>query len=76
MTTEEKIGQLCFPTGWEMYTHKSEYSVSLRPIPGTDASLASGGLLGQSVRPGPGKLQSGLIQGWRANAAERLQNYT
>ncbi|SFK86186.1 beta-glucosidase [Porphyromonadaceae bacterium KH3CP3RA] len=28
MTTEEKIGQLCFPTGWEMYTKTGEYSVT------------------------------------------------
>lgn len=27
MTTEEKIGQLCFPTGWEMYTKIDDHTV-------------------------------------------------
>lgn len=79
MTTEEKIGQLCFPTGWEMYTKTGEYSVAPSDLfRERMQSLPLGGFWA-TLRADPWTrktLQSGLNPRLAASALNELQKYT
>lgn len=79
MTTEEKIGQLCFPTGWEMYTKTGEYSVTPSDLFRERMQAMPLGGFWATLRADPWTrktLQTGLNPRLAANALNELQKYT
>lgn len=78
MTMEEKIGQLCFPTGWEMYTKTGEYSVTPSGLFRERMQAMPLGGFWATLRADPWTrktLQTGLNPRLAANALNELQKY-
>ena len=78
MTTEEKIGQLCFPTGWEMYTKTGEQSVAPSELFKERMQAMPLGGFWATLRADPWTrktLQTGLNPGLSAVALNELQRY-
>lgn len=78
MTLAEKVGQLCFPTGWEMYTKTSNEEVVPSDLyKGRMEAMPLGGFWA-TLRADPWTqktLQTGLNPGLAAEALNRLQAY-
>lgn len=78
MTTEEKIGQLCSPTGWEMYTKTSEHAVEPSDLFRERMQTMPLGGFWATLRADPWTrktLQTGLSPELAANALNELQKY-
>jgi len=78
MTTEEKIGQLCFPTGWEMYAKTGENSVAPSDLFRERMQAMPLGGFWATLRADPWTrktLQTGLNPKLAANALNELQKY-
>ncbi len=78
MTTEEKIGQLCFPTGWEMYAKTGEHSVAPSDLFRKRMQAMPLGGFWATLRADPWTrktLQTGLNPGLAASALNELQKY-
>lgn len=78
MTPEEKIGQLCFPTGWEMYTKKEDQSVAPSGIYKERMQSMPLGGFWATLRADPWTkktLATGLNPGLAAKALNELQQY-
>ncbi|MEA5127836.1 MAG: glycoside hydrolase family 3 N-terminal domain-containing protein [Proteiniphilum sp.] len=78
MTIEEKIGQLCFPTGWEMYTKTDANSVMPSDLFRERMQAMSLGGFWATLRADPWTqktLQTGLNPGLAARALNELQRY-
>lgn len=78
MTIEEKIGQLCFPTGWEMYTKTDANSVMPSDLFRERMQAMPLGGFWATLRADPWTqktLQTGLNPGLAARALNELQRY-
>lgn len=78
MTIEEKIGQLCFPTGWEMYTKTDANSVMPSDLFRERMQAMPLGGFWATLRADPWTqktLQTGLNPGLAARALNGLQRY-
>lgn len=78
MTTEEKIGQLCFPTGWEMYVKTGEYSVTPSGLFMDRMQTMPLGGFWATLRADPWTqktLKTGLNPGLAASALNELQRF-
>lgn len=78
MTTEEKIGQLCFPTGWEMYSKSDDQSVTTSELFRERMEAMPLGGFWATLRADPWTqktLQSGLNPELAADALNQLQRY-
>ncbi|WP_298650445.1 glycoside hydrolase family 3 N-terminal domain-containing protein [uncultured Proteiniphilum sp.] len=78
MTPEEKIGQLGFPTGWEMYTKTGEQAVAPSDVFRERMQTMPLGGFWATLRADPWTrktLQTGLNPELAANALNELQQY-
>lgn len=78
MAIEEKIGQLCFPTGWEMYTKTDANSVMPSDLFRERMQAMPLGGFWATLRADPWTqktLQTGLNPGLAARALNGLQRY-
>ena len=78
MTPEEKIGQLCFPTGWEMYAKTDVNSVMPSDLFRERMQVMPLGGFWATLRADPWTqktLQTGLNPGLAAKALNELQRY-
>lgn len=79
MTIEEKIGQLCFPTGWEMYSKTGEQAVAPSDLFMERMQAMPLGGFWATLRADPWTqktLQTGLNPRLAAKALNELQKYT
>ncbi|SFS80724.1 beta-glucosidase [Porphyromonadaceae bacterium NLAE-zl-C104] len=78
MTMEEKIGQLCFPTGWEMYVKTGEHSVAPSDLFRERMQIMPLGGFWATLRADPWTkktLQTGLAPESAAKALNELQQH-
>jgi Beta-glucosidase-related glycosidases len=78
MTWEEKIGQLCSPTGWEMYTKTDDHTVEPSSVFKERMQAMPLGGFWATLRADPWTrktLQTGLNPELAANALNQLQKY-
>lgn len=78
MTTEEKIGQLCFPTGWEMYTKADDETVEPSELFTERMKTVPLGGFWATLRADPWTqktLKTGLNPELSAKALNELQRY-
>lgn len=78
MTLEEKVGQICCPLGWEMYTKVSSDSVTISELFKKQMSVAPLGSYWAVLRADPWTqktLETGLNPELSAKALNALQKY-
>lgn len=78
MTIEEKVGQLCCPMGWEMYTKTGKGSVEVSPLYKEKMRTAPIGSFWAVLRADPWTqktLETGLNPELAAKALNALQKY-
>ena len=78
MTLQEKIGQLCFPTGWEMYTKRGDKEVSPSELYIARTEKMPLGGFWATLRADPWTrktLQTGLTPELAAKALNQLQKH-
>ena len=78
MTIEEKVGQLCCPLGWEMYTKTGKNEVTVSELYKKKMAEAPVGSFWAVLRADPWTqktLETGLSPEWSAKALNALQKY-